>query len=190
MANFIDGIVRELSRQFPTKKIENKTTRAYDARIERAKEKVRAGKYMTASDLMSNRYDFGGEKGLTREEKNAAVARQKRADERMLRKPRNTYTLAMAKGAVNPVLKDEAVKEKQVASTAIGRVRYNPETKDLYVRFRNGTGKDYLFPNVDKRTVQNFLSAGSKGKFYWKRVRPFRVSKEDALAIKAKNKNK
>lgn len=76
-----------------------------------------------------------------------------------------------------------------IPSTAISRVRYNPKTKNMYVTFTSGD-KEYLFPNVPEDVVRKFLNSSSKGRNYHLRVRPYRVTKEQALAIKARDKNK
>lgn len=76
-----------------------------------------------------------------------------------------------------------------IPSTAIHRVRYNPKTKNLYVTFTSGD-KEYLFPNVPEDTVRKFLNSSSKGRNYHLRITPYRVSKEQAMAIKARDKNK
>lgn len=87
-------------------------------------------------------------------------------------------------------IKDKGISTRDIPSTAIGRVRYNPETENLYVTFRNGNGKEYLFPNVPPEKVRKFLNAGSKGRYYGKYVKPhYAVSKAEALAIKARDKN-
>ena len=75
-----------------------------------------------------------------------------------------------------------------IASTAIHRVRYNPKTKNLYVTFVGGD-KEYLFPNVPEDAVKKFLNASSKGRHYGLRIKPYAVSKEQAMAIKARDKN-
>lgn len=87
-------------------------------------------------------------------------------------------------------IKDKDVSTRDIPSTAIGRVRYNPKTGNLYITFRNGNGKEYLFPNVPGEKVRKLLNAGSKGRYYGKYVKPhYAVSKAEALAIKARDKN-
>lgn len=87
-------------------------------------------------------------------------------------------------------IKDKDISTRDIPSTAIGRVRYNPKTGNLYITFRNGNGKEYLFPNVPEEKVRKLLNAGSKGRYYGKYVKPhYAVSKAEALAIKARDKN-
>ena len=86
-------------------------------------------------------------------------------------------------------IKDKDISTRDIPSTAIGRVRYNPETGNLYITFTNGK-KEYLFPNVPEEKVRKLLNAGSKGRYYGKYVKPhYAVSKAEALRIKARDKN-
>ena len=52
----------------------------------------------------------------------------------------------------------------QVDSSAVDKINYNPETKDLNVTYA-GNPKEYLYPNVPKKVVQAFLMSPSKGAF-------------------------
>ena len=52
----------------------------------------------------------------------------------------------------------------QVNSSAVDKINYNPETKDLNVTYA-GNPKEYLYPNVPKKVVQAFMMAPSKGAF-------------------------
>lgn len=87
-------------------------------------------------------------------------------------------------------IKDKDISTRDIPSTAIGRVRYNPETGNLYITFRNGNGKEYLFPNVPEEKVRKLLNAGSKGRYYGKYIKPhYAVSRDDAIYIKARDNN-
>jgi hypothetical protein len=52
----------------------------------------------------------------------------------------------------------------QVDSSAVDKINYNPETKDLTVVYVNEP-KEYLYPNVPKKVVQAFMMSPSKGAF-------------------------
>ena len=52
----------------------------------------------------------------------------------------------------------------QVNSTAVDKINYNPETKDLNVTYA-GSPKEYLYPDVPKKVVQAFMMSPSKGAF-------------------------
>lgn len=52
----------------------------------------------------------------------------------------------------------------QVDSSAVDKINYNPETKDLNVTYA-GSSKEYLYPDVPKKVVQAFLMSPSKGTF-------------------------
>lgn len=84
----------------------------------------------------------------------------------------------------------KGVTSAYVPSTAIKRIRYNPKTKNLYIKFTSGD-KEYLYPNVPEKEVQKYLVADSKGRYNYHKIRPkYAVSKEEALKIKAESKNK
>ena len=153
----------DLGNMYPKNKKQNKTVIEYNQRIGRAREKVKDDEYITASNLRSKRYNLPeSSKKLTKKE-------LKEAGE----KPTS-----------------ENVTEVSTPSTAIGKMRYNPKTGSLYVTFRSNKNKEYLFPHVGKAVVQNFLTAGSKGRYYWNRVRPYAVSKAEAIQLKMERGNK
>lgn len=52
----------------------------------------------------------------------------------------------------------------QVNSSAVDKINYNPETKDLNVTYA-GSSKEYLYPDVPKKVVQAFMMSPSKGAF-------------------------
>lgn len=81
------------------------------------------------------------------------------------------------------------VSSADIQSTAIGRIRYNPKSTNLYITFRNGD-KEYLFPGVEKEKVLQMAKAPSKGEFYHEKIKPYAVSKNQALNIKQAWKNK
>ena len=72
-------------------------------------------------------------------------------------------------------------------SSAIQRIRYNPKTQNLYITFTSGN-KEYLYPNVKEKDIQKYLTADSKGRYNYYKIRPkYAVSKEKALQIKAES---
>ena len=84
----------------------------------------------------------------------------------------------------------KGVTSAYVPSTAISRIRYNPKTKNLYIKFTSGN-KEYLYPNVPEKEVQKYLVADSKGRYNYHKIRPkYAVSKEEALKIKQESRNK
>lgn len=64
---------------------------------------------------------------------------------------------------------DKANKGEQidtsVSSTAIDRIKYDPDTEGLNVKFTSGN-KSYFYPAVPLELIQAFLKASSKGKFF------------------------
>ena len=94
----------------------------------------------------------------------------------------------MEKAGIDIDAKD--IDTSMIASTAIAGIRYNPETKNLYIKFKGGKGKEYLFPNVPEETVRRMLNAPSKGTYYGKKIKPYAVSAGEAQAIAKRDKNK
>ena len=68
---------------------------------------------------------------------------------------------------------DRAKKEDQidtsVSSTAIDRIKYDPDTEGLNVKFTSGS-KSYFYPAVPLELIQAFLKASSKGKFFMSNI--------------------
>jgi len=67
-------------------------------------------------------------------------------------------------------------REVVVSSSAIDRVRYEPQRKALIVSFRNGE-RTYEYGSVPARTYRSFLRSDSKGRFFVREIRnryPFR----------------
>lgn len=55
---------------------------------------------------------------------------------------------------------------RNINSTAIERIKYNPKSKIAQVWFVGGDGTGYAFPKVPKEKVEEWLRARSKGEFY------------------------
>ena len=55
-------------------------------------------------------------------------------------------------------------------SSAIGSIKYKPDTEDLIVKFVNG-GK-YEYADVPEDVSDNFEDASSLGKFFNKKIKP------------------
>lgn len=85
---------------------------------------------------------------------------------------------------------EKGIESAYMPSSAIQKIRYNPKTKNLYIKFTSGN-KEYLYPNVSEKDVQKYLTADSKGRYNYYKIRPkYAVSKEEALRIKQESKNK
>ena len=73
------------------------------------------------------------------------------------------------KKAFDRANKEEPKKEEQidtsVSSTAIDKIKYDPDTEGLNVKFTSGS-KSYFYPAVPLELIQAFLKASSKGKFF------------------------
>ena len=58
---------------------------------------------------------------------------------------------------------------QDVPSTAIKKVKYNPETKELWVTFQ-GSNKKYWYPRVPKDKVEEMMAAPSKGEYFMQNI--------------------
>jgi len=82
------------------------------------------------------------------------------------------------------------IESMYMPSSAIQKIRYNPKTKNLYIKFTSGD-KEYLYPNVPESEIRKYLVADSKGRYNYHKIRPkYAVSKEEALRIKQESRNR
>lgn len=58
---------------------------------------------------------------------------------------------------------------QDVPSTAIKKMKYNPETKELWVTFQ-GSNKKYWYPRVPKDKVEEMMAAPSKGEYFMQNI--------------------
>ena len=58
---------------------------------------------------------------------------------------------------------------QDVPSTAIKKVKYNPETKELWVTFQ-GSNKKYWYPRVPREKVEEMMAAPSKGEYFMQNI--------------------
>lgn len=65
----------------------------------------------------------------------------------------------------------DTTKEVPVASTAVKKVKYNPKTEELKIKYTSGN-KEYSFPKVPKEVIEEFLDSPSKGKYLAHIIRP------------------
>lgn len=71
---------------------------------------------------------------------------------------------------------------KPVKSSIISEIGYDPETKDLTIRFTNG--KAYVYKNVSPETAQQVMDAESVGKAFHAEIK----GKYEAVPIEEKPK--
>ena len=75
----------------------------------------------------------------------------------------------------NPNIKNtKRFTEAGAESTAIQRVQYEPNRKIAFVDFAGG-GKTYAYPNVSTNTMNDWMRAGSKGRFFNRLVKKHSV---------------
>jgi len=63
----------------------------------------------------------------------------------------------------------EALITQDIPSTAIKKIKYDPQTKELYVTFQ-GSNKRYWYPRVPKEKVEELMEAPSKGEYFMKNI--------------------
>jgi len=63
----------------------------------------------------------------------------------------------------------EQMYTQDVPSTAIKKMKYNPETKELWVTFQ-GSNKKYWYPRVPKEKVEEMMAAPSKGEYFMNNI--------------------
>lgn len=156
----------------------------YYEKVNRAEKKLQEGEGgINFSSPKSERFIFDNDLGQQ--------AETKRKGERTVKT--GGWTNLFTKQDLNEAgfrTNSKGVTNAYIPSTAIKRIRYNPKTKNLYIKFTSGD-KEYLYPNVPEKEVQKYLVADSKGRYNYHKIRPkYAVSKEEALKIKAESKNK
>lgn len=160
---------------------QNPVLEKYYDNLNRQEKKLHKGEMIDSDNLMSERFFFKDEGPGERTFKAKGHGKETAGWEGL-------FTHRQMEKAGEPMGgKDVGVAD--IASTAIHRVRYNPETKNLYVTYVGGD-KEYLFPGVPEDVVRKFLNASSKGRFAHSRIKPYGVSKSEALKIRAKSKDK
>ena len=63
------------------------------------------------------------------------------------------------------------VKEVPIASTAVKRIHYDPNSEELKVQYTSGS-TEYSFPKVPEEVITEFLDSPSKGKYMAYVIRP------------------
>lgn len=76
-------------------------------------------------------------------------------------------------GAINSVTGDKKrMLHRQVRSSAIERIGWNPLTQELSILFnKNGRYPEYIFGGVPEELAFAFMTAPSHGKFYHRYIR-------------------
>lgn len=57
------------------------------------------------------------------------------------------------------------IKDYAIKSTCVKGFTWNPQSKSLYLQFVGGN-KEYEFPGVPEKVIEQFENAPSKGRFY------------------------
>ena len=60
-----------------------------------------------------------------------------------------------------------------VDSTCIDSVHYDKKRKEATIKFRNGDGTGYVFPNVPEEVIKGMHGAPSKGRYYHRNIKQY-----------------
>lgn len=61
-----------------------------------------------------------------------------------------------------------------VKSSNINAIRYSPKTKTLFIKFGQPSANScYKYENIEEPLFLGLLNAESKGKYFWRFIRPF-----------------
>lgn len=169
-ANYMNSLTGDKGRDFES----NPFLQSYQKDVNKAESKLVKDKPMDIKKLYSERYVLDndiGQKTKSRPEGWTGLYTRSQMEKSGM--PTNGMNVSSA----------------DIQSTAIGRMRYNPKSENLYITFRDGD-KEYLFPGVEKEKVASMLKAPSKGEFYQEEIKPYAVDKSTAMSIKKKWHNK
>lgn len=64
----------------------------------------------------------------------------------------------------------ELLCEQPVLSSWISELNYDPEEQMVILVLKGG--KSYEFPGIPQKLYNKWLKAPSKGKFYWRKIKP------------------
>lgn len=138
------------------------------------KDKLTAGKFndsgwrkdTDAQEKMQNRIESGKTITLSNPQSSRYQISKEDLKERGLTKQGSYYT---ADDIAD--MRVDTTKEVPVASTAVQKVKYNPKTEELKIKYTSGS-KEYSFPKVPKEVIEEFLDSPSKGKYLAHIIRP------------------
>ena len=170
-ANYINSLTGDKQENFS----DNPYLKMYQKQINKATSALDKNKQMELNTLYSERYILDKDIG--------------QKDEKRPEGWTGLYNInEMEKAGFSP--KETNVSSADIHSTAIEGVRYNPKSKNLYVKFVNGNNKEYLYPNVPQETVREYIKAPSKGIYHQTVIQGYAVPKDEAIKLRLKWRNK
>lgn len=64
---------------------------------------------------------------------------------------------------------EEKLKKHTVDSSNLEWIAFDKDKEELYIKFKNGG--TYVYYNVPEDIFNNLLNAGSKGRYFWMKIR-------------------
>ena len=165
-----------LNKMF-TKTFDNLAPQNYKE-ISKAETAIDKGRTVSLGDMQSKRYTYGNDIGMdkTEAEKLGPLSPGEKTN---LSKSGHTglYTAKqMHEADIDTSVENrpEDVDERNIDSTAIQDLKYNPETKIAEVTFRGGS-HSYAYPDVPEQNIKDMIRAPSKGIAFGKEIKPYAV---------------
>lgn len=115
--------------------------------VVKAEKAIDNGKTVNIEKLLSKRYTYGNDIGMDAEEADIDTSVEDRP---------------------------EYIQERNIDSTAIQSIKYNPKNKIVEILFRNGK-HSYAYPDVPVQNVKEVIRAPSKGIAFNKKIKPYSV---------------
>lgn len=152
----------------------NPVLNKYEKKVAAEKQNMKKGDWVNLNNPMSSRYAWKNEEGGPDSSSGMFLPREVR------------------QAGISAKERNQEMDTSAISSTAIKRIRYNPESGNLYITYKSskkGRPKEYVFPNVPKGTVTRLMNSFSKGTYTAKSIKPrYAVSKSEAIAAKQKDK--
>lgn len=146
--------------------------------VVKAEKAIDNGKTVNIEKLLSKRYTYGNDIGMDAEEaeKEGDLTEGEKTN---LKKSGRTglYTARqMHEADIDTSVEDrpEYIQERDIDSTAIQSIKYNPKNKIVEILFRNGK-HSYAYPDVPVQNVKEVIRAPSKGIAFNKKIKPYSV---------------
>lgn len=171
--NIFDTI---LNKMF-TKTFDNLAPQNYKE-ISKAEKDIDKGRTINLGNMQSKRYTYGTDIGMDKSEAEK-LGPLSPGEKTNLKKSGRTglYTAKqMHESDIDTSAENrpEDVDERNIDSTAIQDLKYNPETKIAEVTFRGGS-HSYAYPDVPEQNIKDMIRAPSKGIAFGKEIKPYAV---------------
>ena len=146
--------------------------------ISKAESAIEKGRTVNLGNMQSKRYTYGGDTGYTKDELDKLGISSPGAENNIKKSGKSgLYTAKQMHEADIDTSKEnrpEDVDERNIASTAIQDLKYNPKTKIAEVTFRGGS-HSYAYPDVPEQNIKDMIRAPSKGIAFGKEIKSYAV---------------